>query len=1362
MNAEELEVFDNPDAEEADFEIPEEIPQETSLKTSEKTNFGGTILDGKVRIMPEFAKENREELRKLLKSKNYVHLHNHTNYSVLDGLTKIPELVSITKEFGQDTVAMTDHGNLNGWLTFQMAAENGGVKPILGIETYVAARGHLDKDPQKDKARYHLTVLAMNEQGRKNLMSLSSIANLEGVYYKPRIDHELLEKYNEGLIVLSGCASGEVGESLRQGDYEKARDFAKWYKSVFGDRYFMEIQDHGHPDAPKRWDVQTKINEGVLRISEELDIPAVVTCDAHYVRIDDTDAHEILLCVGTGSFLSDTKRMSLKDFHLHITDPAEIIERWGKDHPEVILNSRLIADRCEAKISTGHIYIPKYPIPEEKEKELREIYDARENAKPESERIEWYPDGELFHQLVWRGLAYRYGGQPKYNELSRDEARKILPKNIVERADYEIEVIDKMGYDGYFLVVQDFINWGKDQGVVYGPGRGSAAGAIVTYALSITELDPMQYDLLFERFLNPDRISMPDIDVDIQDTRRDDVIRYCTEKYGADAVTNIVTFGTMAAKQAYKDVARVLEVPFSEANRVAGLIEAKPGDHRKLPDYLTDGSDLKKEYDNNPTVRKAMDLAIRLEGTIRSHGVHASGVVIAPDKLTKFIPLEMAQKGVVSTQFPGPQVEEIGLLKFDFLGLSNLTVISDALKMIKKIHGKDINMNDLGLDDEKVFELFQNGETIGVFQFESAGMQRYMKELKPTKFEDLIAMNALYRPGPMSEIPTFIARAHGDEPVTYDDPGMEQDLKDTYGVLVYQEQFMNISKNLCGFTGGEADTLRKAVAKKKIDLMREMKSKFIDGAVNLSGADRQKMEKFWDHLEDFASYCFNKSHAACYSLIAYWTAWLKVHYPAEFMAALMTSDFKNTDRLTIEISECNRMGIRVLNPEINQSFIDFAVVPKTGDIRFGFSAIKGVGGTAIESILGARNEKKFESVEDFARRTDPRVVNKRVWESLIKSGAFDGFAKIEEASSSDDPLVSGDRSDLLFALEDIIAFAGKIHKEAASGQESLLGMLDASDLTEGTETHLIIPPSPSKLSQSDILASERELMGLYLSAHPLDKFATYFRENYTPLALIKSSNDGALADIGGLLSRYKAFTTKSGSKMAFCSIEDKTKEVEFVIFPKTFEKLQAEYSIGADAQAETGKNFDPGVVIHLKARVQGKDRDGLTLTDPTLVAEEIEVLTDETAENYRPTGIEKGGVDMKTVATRRTFAKKNSGSSVSDKTFSSQNFSKKSGDSSYAKKAQTTRSSNDLPAENYVPVENVPRKLFIHIKNPSDAKSLEKLRDVLKENSGESEIILVLGEDKKDAVRMPMRAKISDSLLSEIADIYDQKAVFVK
>lgn len=1313
-----------------------EKPEKSADENPEKSDGND---DFRANLKP-FTAQNRAAARKLLsgrwRNSDYVHLHNHTNYSVLDGLTKIPEMLEVTQDFGQDAIAMTDHGTLSGWLDFQKQAEKAGVKSILGLEAYVAARGHKDRDPQKDRARYHLTLLAKNDQGRKNLMRLSSIANLEGVYYKPRIDHALIEKYHDGIICLSGCASGEIGESLRVGDYDKALGIAKWYRSIFGEDYFMEVQDHGHPDAPKHWEVQRKINEGALKIGAELGIPAVVTCDAHYARITDTDAHEILLCVGTGSFLSDKNRMSLADFHLHIVDPAEIIARWGEDYPDVVINSRIIADRCNTKIPTGQILIPKYPIDAETVASLREQWRSRDEKAPDDAKTEFNQDRELLWRMVWRGAAWRYGTAPEKNTLAIEDARKLLPQKVVDRIDYELSIVDRMGYNGYFLIVSDFINWGKAQGILFGPGRGSAAGAVLSYAIRITEVDPLEFDLMFERFLNPDRITMPDIDVDIQDTRRGEVIQYCVEKYGFDHVSNIVTFGTMASKAAVKDVARVLEVPFAEANRLSSLVpDPTQGHHVPLKIAIKDYPDLKKEYESNPTSKRVLDYAIQLEGTIRSHGVHASATVIAPDELVKYIPLEMAQKGVVAVQFPGPQVEEVGLLKMDFLGLTNLSIIDDCLKMVKAIHGVDIDLEQIPMDDPAVYKLFQTGGALGVFQFESAGMQRYMVELKPTKFTDLIAMNALYRPGPMSTIPQFIRRAHGEEAVTYDDPHMEKSLKDTYGVLVYQEQFMKIVRDMAGFTGGESDTLRKAIAKKKIGLMREFKSKFIDGSVEHVGADREKMEKFWNHLEDFASYCFNKSHAACYSLVAYWTAYLKAHWPAEYMAALMSSDAGNTDRLTIEISECNRLGIKVQNPDVNESFRKFAVVPETGNIRFGLSAIKGVGTTAIDSIRAAVHEKPFESLEDFARRTDSRVVNKRVYESLIKSGAFDRFARSVEPENDDDDGIRDDRSDLLFSLDEIVAFASKVQKEAASGQESLFGMLGAAEVSAGAETHLTIHRSPTKLAQSDILAAERELMGLYLSAHPLDKFATYFRENFTPFASIKSSHDGALVDVGGLLSRLKPFTTKSGTKMAFCSIEDKTREMEFVIFPKLFATLPDDLA--------------PGAILHLRGRVQGKDRDGVTLPDPTLVADVIEILGDDTVANYRPTGIEHGAIDMKTVSRRRTFSRD---SAARSKQVASVNTAR----------ATPTSAPKSIPPANFTPVDDTPRKLFVHVANPSDGAKLTKLRDLVRENAGDDDVILVLGDAKKSAIKMPIRAKIGDDLLGEIAKIYGEKSTFVK
>ncbi|MAU33520.1 DNA polymerase III subunit alpha, partial [Candidatus Saccharibacteria bacterium] len=804
-----------------------------------------------------------------LKASDYVHLHNHTHHSLLDGLTKIPDLVERVKELGMESVAITDHGTMSGTVEFYKAAHAAGVKPVLGMEAYVAARSRFDRDPQKDKARYHLIILAMNETGYKNLMRLSSKANLEGMYYKPRIDHDLLEELNEGLIILSGCASSELGESLRIDNYDEAKRIAEWYKGVFGDRYYLELQDHGHPESPTAWDVQVKINQHLERLSKELDIPAVVTSDGHYLSHDDQDTHEILLCVGTGAYLSDEKRMSLKDFELHVTEPEDIISRWEKTNPEAVRNTKVIADRCHVELSLGGILIPTFPTPE------------------------GHDEKSYLHTLVFQGLAWRYGGVEleEAEKLTIEQAREKTPQDALTRADYELGVIDRMGFNGYFLIVQDFINWGKSRGIIFGPGRGSAAGSIVAYSVRITELDPLRYDLLFERFLNPDRISMPDVDIDIQDTRRDEVIAYCTEKYGVERVANIVTFGKMAARAAVRDVARVLQVPYAESDRLAKLVPPPvQGRHIPLAKSVVEDADLKKEYENSPTARRVFDYAMRLEGTIRSHGVHAAGVVIAPDDIVKFAPVEMSQKGVVATQYPMGPVEELGLLKMDFLGLSNLSIINNALRIIKKVYKNDINLSEIPLNDTPTYELFQRGDTTGVFQLESAGMKRYLRELKPTVFEDIVAMVALYRPGPMQFIDDFIKRKHGEREITYMHPKMKDALENTYGVLVYQEQVMQISKDLAGFTGGEADTLRKAIGKKLVDVMAKMKERFIEGSMEHSGAKRADMEVFWKQLEDFAAYCFNKSHAACYGLISYWTAYLKAHYPEAFMAALMTSD----------------------------------------------------------------------------------------------------------------------------------------------------------------------------------------------------------------------------------------------------------------------------------------------------------------------------------------------------------------------------------------------------------------------------------------------------------------------------------------
>ena len=1233
-----------------------------------------------------------------LKPSDFVHLHNHTFHSVLDGLTKIHDLVDKVKELGMEAAAVTDHGTMSGILDYYKTAKKAGIKPIIGIETYVATRSRFDRDPGKDKQRFHLTVLAINNTGFHNLMKLSTRANLEGMYYKPRIDHDLLEELNEGLIVLSGCASGEIGVALKEDDYDRARDIAEWYKSIFGDRYYLELQDHGHPKSNTHWDVQAKINEGLIKLSKELGIEMVVTCDGHYLTHEYQDAHEILLCVGTGSYLSDEKRMSLKDFELHLTDPRDIIDHWGEEFPEVIRNTKKIADRCDVEIELGRILIPKYPL----------------------------PDGENEHSYLLR-LTYQ-GLLQRYNGASKEEAEKLDPDEIIpklsdevrERAEMELGVMGNMGYEGYFLIVQDFINWGKSQGIVFGPGRGSAAGSIVAYALNITDLDPLKYGLLFERFLNPDRISMPDIDVDIQDTRRDEVIEYCAKKYGEDHVSNIATFGKMFGRMAVRDVARVLEVPYAESDRLAKLVPPpNQGRHIPLSVSIKEDADLRNEYENNPTAKEVLDYAIQLEGTIRSHGVHACGVVIAPDTLANYIPLEMAQKGVVATQFPMGEVEELGLLKMDFLGLSNLTIINNAMRIIRKAYKKEINLSELPLDDKKTYELFQRGDTTGVFQLESAGMKRYLRGLKPTTFEDIIAMVALYRPGPMQFIDSFIRRKHGEEEITYLHSGMKNSLKNTYGILVYQEQFMQISKEWCGFTGGQADTLRKAVGKKKIDLMKKVKPEFVEGAVKVGGATKEIAETFWTQLEEFANYCFNKSHAACYGLIAYWTAYLKAHYPDAFMAALMTSDHDDTDRLAIEITECKHMGISVLSPDVNESFVEFAVVPNENKIRFGMSAVKGVGVGAVEEVLRAREDGPFTSVEDFARRVSTSKFNRKAWESLIKSGAFDDM---------------GDRSDLLFNLDSITSFASKLQKEAASGQTNLFGMLGGDDAASVQST-LHLQKAPVKHDDKERLMWERELLGLYISAHPLDRYETYLSEQTQPLTQLVPEYDSRMMTVGGIISTVRTIVTKSGSKMAFVGIEDKFGEGEIIVFPNLYEKV--------------GAKLVQDAVIRVSGKNSARDRDGNLGNESKLIADDIIAITDNDINGYESTGRKMEAPKISSaVKKERREAYRNQKNGVSPK----------SAVKNDAAKPQSKTHSAPVNVAPEIPAS----KLFVYIKDPNDHSRLVKMKSVCGENAGTTDVVLVLGEKEKSAMRLPFKVDANDNLLSQLKNTLGEECVVLK
>ena len=1226
-----------------------------------------------------------------LENRDFVHLHNHTHYSLLDGLTKVPELVDFIKNDGMEAVAVTDHGTMSALVELYKECNAAGIKPLLGLEAYVAARKMTDKDPAHDKQRFHITLIAMNNKGFENLCRIMSNAEVHGKYYKPRTDHEELEKYNEGIICLSGCMGSEISEAIRAGDDKRAFELIDWYRNVFKDRFYLEMQDHGHPKSSTHSAEQKKVNDWHMAHYKELGLPIVVTCDAHYLKKEDQDAHEVLLCIGTAANLSDPNRMTLKDYDLHVIPAEEIIEHWQDTCPEAVKNTRVIADRCNVDLQLGRILIPKFPV-------------------PDGEDEKSYLD-----KLVFQGLVYRYGGKELKDtvDMTVEECRKILEKvdegrdelhKILPRIDYELSVVDHMGYNGYFLIVQDFINWGKAQRIVYGPGRGSAAGAILAYALRITELDPLKYDLLFERFLNPDRISMPDIDTDIQDTRRDEVIEYCSHKYGFDRVSNIATFGKMMAKNAVRDVARVLEVPYAEADRLAKMVpDPVQGHHVKLADAIKDVPDLKQEYETNPVSKEVIDFASRLEGTIRNHGVHACGVIIAPDDLVKFLPLEVSAKGPIAAQFPMGQVEEIGLLKMDFLGLSNLSVINNALRMIRKVYHDDIDLSKLPLDDKETYALLQRAETTGVFQLESAGMKRYLRDLKASTFEDIIAMVALYRPGPMQFIDSFIRRKHGEEEITYLHPGLENSLKNTYGIMIYQEQFMQISKEWCGFTGGQADTLRKAVGKKKIDLMKKVKPEFIKGAVELGGATEEIAEEFWSQLLEFANYCFNKSHAACYALIAYWTAYLKAHYPDAFMAALMTADMRWTDRLAIEIAECKRMGLKVLGPDINESYGDFGIVGGEKTIRFGLSGIKNMGKSLVEEIVIPERDKNgpFKSICDFAKRIDSTKFNKKSWEAAIKTGAFDRF---------------GSRSDLLFNLEAVQAYGAKCQKDVGTGQTDLFGMMGEA----GKIPEVEIKPAPTQFPDKEQLLWERDLMGLYLSAHPLDKYDTYFEEQTHPYSLITAENNNKIVTIGGIITNIRTILTKKGDKMAFVKMEDKTGETEFIVFPSVF--------------AEHGAKLEVDNVVRVQGKVNATDKDGNITSDVKLLAEQVELVSDETLENYKPTGTRLAAPVSAPNTGKRRYSK------------------------SSAERVYGSAPSN-APIEQPRVLKEPPKdprkeRLYLLVENPDDTETLTAIRRLADIYMGMQDVVMVIkdGETKKP-LKMPFRVDVCDELLDKLREL---------
>lgn len=1034
----------------------------------------------------------------------FVHLHVHSMYSLSDAMGDVDEVVKAAKAKGFDAIALTDHGALYGTIEFYEAAQKEGIKPIIGLEANIAPNLLTDRRPRIDDWTYHLTLLVETHEGYQNLLKLVSISYLEGFYYKPRMDKNVLRQYHKGLIALSGCMKGQIPKvCLEKDDLEKAEAALREYQDIFGvDNFFLELVHH--PESP----TQLEINQNLIKLAKKTGAPLVATKDVHYIEEEDAEAQDALQCIHAGKLISDTNRFTIRTMD-HSMVSADVMIQAFADVPEAIENTRKIADRCNVKLELGKNLLPKFEVPE-----------------GETEM-------SYLRKLSGQGLIERYGTEPT------TEAK--------ERMEFELSVVERMGFSGYFLIVHDYVNWAKDHGVIVGPGRGSGAGSIMAYALKITNLDPLHYGLLFERFLNPDRISMPDFDMDFDDVRRKDVIEYVTKKYGADRVAGIITFGTMAARAAVRDVGRVLGWTFQEVDRVAKVIPP-PVQGKNIPIHISrkENPELKALDETDPRVTQLLDLASRLEGTSRHASQHACGIVIAPAALVEYAPLQKAQGGDVEQviQYSLHPCEAVGLLKMDFLGLSNLTIIRECLEIIEAVHGDQINLDYIPLDDEQTFELLGRAETTGVFQLESDGMKRYIRELRPSCIDDIIAMVALYRPGPMQFIDSFIARKHGKEKIVYAHPLTEDALKSTYGIPVYQEQVMQVSKDMAGFTGGQADTLRKAMGKKIAKLMAEMREKFINGSVK-NGVEQSIAESVFTQFEEFAAYGFCKSHAACYAMIAYQTAYLKSRYPECFMAALLNSDSLNMDRVTIEVEECRRMGINVLPPDVNESFAGFSVIKSTvqpsperkagqrGTIRFGLLAIKGLGNDVVEYIIHERKQNgQYKDLADFAKRVQGKYINKKSLESLVRSGAMDCF---------------GDRGQLFYNIENILDFHRQAEREVQSGQFNLF-----ASSSQGPAAGLNLKPSPMVTPQEK-LKWEKELLGLYVSEHPFKYMASKLSGIVSPIAKLPELKKEKKARIGGVITAVKKIYTKKNEPMLFCRLEDGISDCEVVVFPRVYQ-----------------------------------------------------------------------------------------------------------------------------------------------------------------------------------------------------------------
>lgn len=1040
-------------------------------------------------------KENYSEI------KPFVHLHVHTEYSLLDGSAKIKELVLRAKELGMDSIAITDHGAMYGAIEFYKAALEAGIKPIIGCEVYVAPESRLMKDA-KNGGNYHLVLLAENDEGYQNLIKLVSYGFIDGFYYKPRIDKELLRKHHKGLIASSACIAGEVARNVLNVSYEKAKETALEYLDIFGEgNYFLELQDHGMRE-------QKQVNMALVRMSKETGIPLIATNDSHYIYKEDADPHDILLCIQTAKTILDEDRMRYEGGQFYIKSPEEMYDLFS-DVPEALENTAKIAERCNVSFQFHELKLPQFDVPQGKtaNQYLREVCDAGFQEK--------YPEGKK----EWK-----------------------------ERLEYELSTIENMGYVDYFLIVWDFIKYAKDNGIIVGPGRGSAAGSMVSYCLSITTIDPLKYDLIFERFLNPERVSMPDIDIDFCYERRQEVIDYVIRKYGEDHVAQIITFGTLAARAAIKDVGRALAMPYADVDRISKMIPTELG--ITIKKALTMNPDLQKAYETEEDTHRLIDTSLRLEGLPRHSSTHAAGVVICKKPVVEYVPLS-ANEGQVNTQYTMTLLEELGILKMDFLGLRTLTVIQNAVQEVERIHGIQIDIDNIPDDDEAVYQLISQGKTEGVFQLESAGMKQFMRELQPKRLEDLIAGISLYRPGPMDFIPKYVKGKNNPENIQYTHKSLEPILKNTYGCIVYQEQVMQIVRDLAGYSLGRSDLVRRAMSKKKASVMAEERKNFVYGVGDevpgcvKNGIPAEVAEKIFDEMTDFAKYAFNKSHAACYAVVGYQTAWLKAHYPVEFMAALMTSVMDNAGKVSTYIEECKKMGIALLPPDINEGYGHFSV--SDGKIRFGLAAIKNVGRGVVSALVAERDrDGLFLSMTEFCNRMESGEINKRCFESLIKAGAMDSLG--------------GARSQYMAIYKSILDGIGQARKNNIEGQLNLFEL----DMGEGSYQLQDDLPNVAEFVPRDKLAMEKEVLGIYVSGHPLAEYEDSLRRKISHSSIDflpreeeeqrQQIPDETKVIVGGMIAGVSVKYTRNNDKMAFLTLEDFQGTMEIVVFPKVYQQ----------------------------------------------------------------------------------------------------------------------------------------------------------------------------------------------------------------